>query len=239
VALLDMFVETWSKYRNLDLESTPKAVAFDADTSCGTQEPEPEMISSKASSADPSAVDECESSTDTFTFCSSIASPEATESLASPQLSSLCWPHSQTSPTTATRIGSPGVNAHGASSPSFPSGKLSSPTIGFKVMPPRVMSHGSTSPRNSWTSGQRGQTHLQASQGHRSPAYGGSVVVPCGHMSPAHGGSVVVPCGRMSPAHGGSVMVPKMTVESRAGCRPVSCTVQQTVTITNTIHFNF
>lgn len=220
MALLDMFVETWSKYRNLDLESTPKAVAFDADTSCGTQEPEPEMLSSKDSSADLSAV--C--STDTFTFCSSAASPEASESLAAPQLSSLCWPHSQPSPTTATRIGSPGVNTHGASSPIYPAGKASSPTIGFKVMPPRVMSHGPTSPRNSWTSGQRVQTHLQASQGHRSPAHGGSMVVPCGHMS---------------PAYGGSVMVPKMTVDSRAGCRPVSCTVQQTVTITNTVHFNF
>jgi len=224
VALLDMFVDTWSKYRNLDLESTPKGEAFDGDTSCGTQEPEPEMISSKASSADPSAVDECGSSTHTFTFCASTASPETAESPASPRLSSLCWPHSQPSPATATRIGSPAVNAPGASSPFFPSGKLSSPIVGVKVMPPRVMSRGGTSPRNSWTSGQRAQTHLQTSPGHRSPAFGGPVVVPCGHMS---------------PAYGGSLMVPKMTVESRAGCRPVSCTVQQTVTITNTVHFNF
>jgi hypothetical protein len=32
---------------------------------------------------------------------------------------------------------------------------------------------------------------------------------------------------------------PAIAVESRAGCRPVSCTVQQTVTITHTVHFNY
>lgn len=175
VALLDMFMDTWRKYRKLDSLSTSEAKDADEIESCETQTSEPEpkkdMLSSGASSAGSTTADD---------MCStqgSVTSPSASSFSEMP--TSPCW-----SPRCARAV---------------------SPWGPRRTMPPRIG---------------RAPSPQRIQQIQKEHPIQRRMSCPFVHAN--------------LPAT--SPMVVSMDVP--AGCRAVSCTVQQTVTITNTLIFN-
>lgn len=161
VVLLDMFVETWSKYRKLHLSSGSQAKEADGAESCETHlsEPEPEVSSAKAS----------DDASSTRTSQASDAA-EDLASLPSPQMSASSCPSGALSPLSG--LGSPSPpRILCASSPIHSKQMRDGNAMQFRRSCPLV------------------QANLQGGRSH-------------------------------------------------VACRPVSCTVQQTVTITNTVHFH-
>lgn len=209
VVLLNLFSETLSKYRSM-VQCSP---------------------SSKTNGIAEHEFAELGAADGLGSTCSSTMYEDGTAGSTTPN-TSLSSPRVLTSPSAASCAEStvtlPPAVAKRAAPPAV---NRAAPNPSRKTLPATVPKWAQDANKNTGTQSSHFQVYQQLSPRLQS----GSLQVPHGtsHVKVEVGGSLQVP-------HGGSLQMPHATshvkVEAPLGCR--SCTIQQTVTVTSSIHFH-